>query len=63
MENKKGLPLIFIICAVIIGSALLKQFDFQTLKFEKPALAVVYIITFIACIFFIIKYFRNRSVK
>lgn len=45
----------FVIVAVILGGALYREFDFQNLKFEKPALAVVYIIVFIACIGFMIK--------
>jgi len=44
-----------VIIAVIIGGTIFDQFDFQNLRFEKPALAVVYIITFIACIGFMIK--------
>ena len=55
MNNKKGLPFILIIIAIIIGSAIIKDFDFENLKFEKPALAVVYILTLLMCVYFIIK--------
>lgn len=34
------------IVAIILGGALIKQFDFQTFSFEKPALAAVYLIVF-----------------
>lgn len=44
-----------VIMAVIIGGGLYKQFDFQNLTFEKPALVAVYSIAFIACIGFMIK--------
>ncbi|MBP8067049.1 MAG: hypothetical protein KAY27_00665 [Pedobacter sp.] len=55
MNNKKGLPFILIIIAIIIGSTIIKDFDFENLKFEKPALAVVYILTLLMCVYFIIK--------
>jgi hypothetical protein len=63
MENNKPSSFIFIIVALILGSALYKQFDFETLKFQKPALATVYIITFVASIYFIVKNFINRPQK
>ena len=52
-----------VVVALILGSALYHQFDFQSLKFEKPALAVLYIIVFIFGIGFMIKkseYFDNE---
>lgn len=48
-----------VIISIIIGAALFKQFDFQNFKFEKPALAIVYIITLIICIGFTIKKSKN----
>jgi len=44
-----------VIVVLILGGALLNQFDFQTLKFENPALAVIYIIVFIISIGLMIK--------
>ena len=44
-----------LIIAVILWIALFKEFDFQNLKFEKPALAAIYIIVLIASIGFMIK--------
>ncbi|MGN7824390.1 hypothetical protein HGH92_26805 [Chitinophaga varians] len=55
MENKKGLSPVLLIVAIILGAALYKQFDFQHFKFEKPALAIVYLIVFVGCIFFLVK--------
>lgn len=55
MENKKASNFFFGIIAIIIGSTLFKHFDFQNLKFEKPALDVVYLITFIISIYFLAK--------
>ncbi len=63
MENNKASSFTFIIVALILGSALYKQFDFEMLKFAKPALAIVYIITFVVCIYFIVKNYRNRPEK
>ena len=63
MENKKGMNYAFLIIAIILGGALWKQFDFDTFKFEKPALATLYIIVFITSIYFIIKGFINRPEK
>jgi len=53
--NKKGLPFPLIIIAIVLGWTIFKQFDFENLKFEKPAMAVVYILTLIMTLFFIFK--------
>ena len=63
MEKKKGMNYFFLMNAIILGSALWKQFDFNTLKFEKPALATLYIVVFVASIYFMIKGFTNQSGK
>ncbi|WBS73505.1 hypothetical protein PF438_11425 [Elizabethkingia meningoseptica] len=55
MENKKALSFVFGIIAIILGITLFKQFDFQNFRFEKPALAGVYLTTFMGSIFFLIK--------
>lgn len=49
-----------IIIAVIVGGALVKEFDFENLKFENPVLAVVYGITILLCIGFMIKKSKNN---
>lgn len=61
MSDKKGLPFIIIIIAIIIGSAIIKDFDFENLKFEKPALAVVYILTLLMCVYFIFKSITGKK--
>jgi uncharacterized membrane protein len=60
MENKRSQPVILIILAIIIAVALYKQIDFQTLKVEKPALSIVYLITLIFCIVAIIRRNKNK---
>jgi hypothetical protein len=61
MENKNNVPVFtFSIVAIILGVTLYKQFDFETLRFEKPALAIVYSIVFIFSLFVLIKNFRKK---
>lgn len=55
MENKKALLFMFWVVAIILGASLFKQFDFQTFKFENPALAIIYAIVFIFSVYYIIK--------
>ncbi|PHR70997.1 MAG: hypothetical protein COA67_07300 [Lutibacter sp.] len=55
MKYKIVLNFFSVIVILIVGSALYKQFDYEHLKFEKPALAVVYSITLILSIAFMIK--------
>lgn len=55
MENKKALVFTFWIVAIILGVVLFKQFDFESLKFEKPALAIIYIAVFIFAVYFLVK--------
>lgn len=55
MKYKIVFNIFFVIIAIIVGAALYNQFDFQNLTFEKPALAVVYIIVIIFSIGFMIK--------
>jgi hypothetical protein len=50
------------IIGIIVGIALFKEFDFENLKFEKPALAVVYAIVFVAAFGFMIKKSNNKIV-
>ena len=63
MQNKGASNFFFGIIALILGTTLYKQFDYENLKFEKPALAIVYIIVFLASIFFLIRNIINRSKK
>lgn len=63
MENKKGLNFFFLIIAIILGSVLFKQFDFKNLKFEEPGLAILYLIVFVASIYFLIKDYKKKPEK
>lgn len=55
MKNKIGFNLVFALIAFPIGLALLREFDFQTFTFKKTALGILYLITFIACVFFMLR--------
>lgn len=63
MENRKAPVFTFSIIAIILGVTLYKQFDFNNLKFEKPALATVYIIVFLVSIYILIKNAIKRPEK
>jgi predicted ferric reductase len=55
MNNKKGIPFPLLIIAIVLGWTIIKQFDFENLKFEKPAMAVIYILTFVMTVYMIFK--------
>lgn len=55
MSNKKQYTFPLIIIAIVLGWTIIRQFDFENLKFEKPAMAVVYILTFLMTVYFIFK--------
>ena len=61
MENEKTLNPFFIIIAIIIGGALYKQFNFENLTFEQPALAIVYGLTLVTTVYFLIKDFKKGT--
>lgn len=63
MENRKATSFIFSIIAIILGVTLFKQFDFESLKFEKPALAIVYIIVLAFSIYILLKKPKNQAEK
>lgn len=62
MKNKKGLPFPLVIIAIVLGWTIVKQFDFENLKFEKPAMAVIYILTFVMTVYMIFKN-NNQDVE
>lgn len=55
MNTKKGLSFPLLIIAIVLGGTIFKQFDRENLKFEEPALAVVYIITFLISVYLLVK--------
>lgn len=63
MENKKSLNFFFVIIAIILGSVLFKQFDFENLKFKHTGLAIIYLVVFAFSIYFLIRNYRKRPEK
>ncbi len=55
MKNKIGFNFFFALLAFPIGLALSKEFNFQTFTFQKPALGILYLITFIIAIYLTFK--------
>lgn len=60
MSSKKGLSFPFVIIALVLGGTIFKQFDFENLKFENPALAIVYILTFLMTVYILIKNLKDK---
>jgi hypothetical protein len=63
MKNKFGFNLAFAMLAFPIGLALFREFDFETLTFKKTALGILYLITFLFCIVFMLKKKRQQPEK
>ncbi len=55
MKSKIGFNVVFAMLASPIGLALSNEFDFETFTFKKTALGILYLVTFIACIFLTFK--------
>lgn len=56
MKNKQdSVSLPYWILVVILGIATYKQIDFANLNFKNTGLGIVYLLTFIATIFLIVK--------
>ena len=63
MENKKIPSFVFYVCAIILGWKLIKHFDFENIKFEKPMLDALYLIVFIFSIYAIVKSRKKQTEK
>jgi Ca2+/Na+ antiporter len=62
-KNKKTPNFFLVIIVLILGQVLFEKFDFENLKFEKPALAILYIVVFVFSIYFLIRDYKNRPKK
>lgn len=58
-EKKKSLNLPMLIITVIIGGGLLDQFNADELRFEKPALAIVYMVGLAIAVYVLVSGFRK----
>ena len=62
MKNEqKSFPIILGIIAINIGVALFKEFDFETFRFKKIGLGIVYLLTFIGTVAVIVKSTRGKE--
>ena len=63
MEKKKGPNFIMVIIAIIVGSALYKQIDFENLTVEKPTLSIIYLIVLVATVYMLVKSKKSEPEK
>lgn len=63
MEKKNPMTFTMSIVAIIVGAALYKQIDFKTMTVEKPALSVLYAITFLFAVAVLMRNFRKGAEK
>jgi hypothetical protein len=59
MENRTGISFFFLIIAIVTGSKAIKHFDFQTFRFEKPALDFIYLIAALGSIYALVHEWRK----
>lgn len=57
MKNKIGFNMLPALLAFVLAMALNREFDFETFTFRKPALGILYLVTFI---FFVISTFKKK---
>lgn len=55
MKNKLGFNIGFALLAFPLGLALFREFDFQIFAFKKTVLGILYLVTFVFCIFLMLK--------
>lgn len=63
MEKKRASNFFWLVTAFILGKALYNQFDFETLKFDKVALSMLYLVVFATAVYFIVRNLVNRLRK
>ena len=62
MKHKRELNFFLLIIMIITGSKVFQHFDFQNMKFEKPWLDAIYLITFITtAVYLVITYFKKSE--
>jgi len=61
MDDKKGINFIFVIIAFILGTTLLRHFNFKTLSFKMPVLDTFFLIIFIVSIYLTIKDYNKPA--
>lgn len=59
MEKSKAPIFTMSIVAIIVGAALYKQIDFKTMTVEKPALSILYAVTFLFAVAVLVRNYRK----
>ena len=63
MENSKAPIFTMSIVAITVGAALYKQIDFKTMTVEKPALSILYAVTFLFAVAVLVRNYRKGAEK
>lgn len=63
MENNKAPIFTMSIVAIIVGAALYRQIDFKTMTVEKPALSILYAVTFLFAVAVLVRNYRKGAEK
>jgi len=63
MEKNNPMTFTMSIVAIIVGVALYKQIDFKTMTVEKPALAILYAITFLFAVAVLVRNYGKKAEK
>lgn len=61
MSSKKRPSFPFVVIAFVLAGGIFEEFNFESMEFEKPALAIVYILTFLMTLYFITKGLKSKS--
>lgn len=61
MNKRKEYSFPLIVIALVLGWTIFKQFDFENIRFEQPAMAMVYILTFLMTVYFILKKDKKKE--
>ena len=61
MEKSKAPVFTMGIVAIIVGSALYKQINFNKMTVEKPALSVLYVVTFLFAVAVLVRHYTRRA--
>ncbi|KFC21305.1 hypothetical protein [Epilithonimonas lactis] len=63
MDKSKAPIFTMSIVAIIVGAALYKQIDFRTMTVEKPALSILYAVTFLFAVAVLVRNYRKGAEK
>lgn len=63
MEKSNAPVFLMIIVAVIVGSALYKQINFNKMTVDNPALSVLYAVTFLFAVAVLVRHYTRKVEK